>query len=353
MLINILKELISFLSILVISKEEEVHAYIGEEYLRYCKKLKIVETLDEAQNMCNNDVIDLMVINTDRFGRDSLRFIEQNIKHHPQQSIIVSARQFNDASVLIQLTNLGVAGFISKNLAIEEIFPMLLRVCNKIHEHSMLKHYVKDLEEQIAEALHIPCRKDCPRESTLTRHKLPLNILNTKEDLDFFPTTLPDYLPSNAKVDQSIYQDYFSFLTGEDRDELHDILCEIDVLLLNASTKTFVQNSYQLELLGEMFRRFGNTLMHYQFFSDTGLAIIELGQTIVTYRENMGNKGSDFDAVLSGFCSVLLNYMHEVWEKEADDPKFFNDSIINDAHMICSLVVPSSSNQTDDDLIFF
>ncbi len=354
MLVNMLKELITSLSILVISKEDEVTTYVGKEYLGYCKKLQVVESLEKAKTMCDHQEIDLVVINVDRFGRESLAFVEQNIKKHAQQSIIVSARQFNDVSIVTQFANLGVAGFISKTLAIEEIFPMLFRVSHRIYEYSILKHYVKDLEEQIIAALHIPCKENCPRESTLKQHIKPIQIPVINDGFDFFPTTEENNFVSAPKLEPSIYQDYFSYLMGDDRDELHDILSEIDVLLLSASTQTFVHDSYQVGLLGGMLSRFGNTLMHYQFFSDTGIAIIGLGQTMVTHCDGMGSKGKDFDAFLSGFCSVLQNFMDEVWQKEAEDPKFFNDSIINDAQMICSLIVPSHSNQSDDDdLIFF
>lgn len=351
MIINMLKELVASLSILVISDKDEVNSYIGKEYLKYCKKLKIVETIQEAQKFCDYEEVELVVINADRFGRESLLFVEQSIKKNMQRHIIVSARQFGDTSILVQFANLGVNGFISKSSPIEEVFPMLLRVCNQMHEHAMMKHYMRDLEEQITQVLNIPaCSKECPREATLAKHIKPTQV---DDSFDFFPDATEQTPPSFVKQDQSIYQDYFTFLMGDDRDELHDVLSEIDVLLLNTTTQTFVHDSHQVALLGEMLSRFGNTLMHYQFFSDTGIAIIELGQTIVTHRENMGNKGSDFDALLSGFCSVLLNFMNEVWEKEAEDPKFFNDSIINDAQMICTLVAPSISNQADDDLIFF
>ena len=336
-----LKELITSLSILVVSYKDETRSYIGKDYLKFCKKLQIVETLEEAKNICDSEEIELIVVNADLFGRKTLEFVEQNIKNNMHQHIIVSARQFNQPSILIQFANLGVDGFISKSSPLEEVFPMLLRVCTQIQEQSILTHYVKDLEEQVKEMSQIS--------SITIKHEAPIH---THEEFELFPSTTT----YNSSGESSVYKDYFTFLMGDDKDELHDILSEIDVLVLNVQNQSFGNNAELLIILGGMLSRFGNTLMHYQFFSDAGIAIVELGQTIVSNSQIEGSKVHQFDTFVSGFCAVLQNFIDEVWEKEASDPKFYNDSIVTDAQMICEFIVPSqshSSAQETDDLIFF
>ena len=327
-----LKEIVTTLSILVISKEDEVFSYIGEKYLKYFKKLQVAQSIEEAKESLTHQSSDLIIINIDIFGRETVAFIEEIMKNYPFVHVLISAFKYNDIEVVIKFANLGVSGFISKSTPIESTFGMMLRVCNQIHEQQIMQHYVQELEAQIFTE-----SSSCVKEQ----------ITSFKQG-EITPVVQND----------SIYKDYFTFLMPDDRDELRDVLSEIDVLLVDTSSQTLFNSPEKASSLGDMLSRFGNILMHYQFFSDTGICILELGQMIVTHSDEatLGNRGNDLDIFLSGFCSVLQNFIDEVWEKEAEDPKFYNDSIINDAQMICSLIAPSelnSSEEESDDLIFF
>ena len=326
-----LKEIVATLSILVISKEEEVFSYIGEKYLKHFKKLQVAQSIEEAKESLTRQASDLIIINIDIFGREAVSFTEEIMKNYPFVHVLISAFKYNDVEVVVKFANLGVSGFISKSTPIESTFGMMLRVCNQIHEQQIMKHYVQELETQIF-----------TESSSYIKEQITPVV---QEEINLVMQT------------DSIYKDYFTFLMGDDRDELCDVLSEIDVLLVDTSSQTLSNSPEKASSLGEMLSRFGNILMHYQFFSDTGICILELGQMLVTHSETtLGHRGNDLDIFLSGFCSVLQNFIDEVWEKEAEDPKFYNDSIINDAQMICSLIAPSelnSSEQETDDLIFF
>lgn len=357
-IINMLYEFAASLSIMVVNEEEDVRSYLGEEYLSRCKKIMFAPTIEEALSKNQNETIDVIIINVDRFGRDVFHLIDEILKKDIYQRILVSARQFNDPEILLKLSNRGVSGFINKSLALSEFFPLLLRVCKQVHDRSLLVHYVQDLEEQIVEALYIPCRAECPRAPILSKHLKPVPNFES-DDFEFFPT------PPNAAVcnvvstpttEKKMYKDYFRFLMIDDREELHDQLSDIDTLLFNAFGESQIADVQYIGVLGNALARFGNILMHYQFFSDTGICIIELGQTINEKCTIVAEKSSDFEPLLSGFCSVLQTFIAQVWDKEAEDPKFFNDSIINDAQMITNLIIPpaiSVNSANDDDLIFF
>lgn len=360
---DVLYEFTASLTIMFVNEEEDVRCYLGEEYLSRCKKIMFAPSIEEALTKQSQETIDLVVINIDRFGRDALHLIREMLKKDIYQRILVSARQFNDPEIVMKLTNLGVVGFVNKSIPLSEFFPLLLRVFMQVHDRSLLVHYVKALEEQIMEALYVPCKIDCPKASILSKHIAPESEM-IDDGFEFFPTppTSCSHAPSACNteptptVDKSIYKDYFSFLMIDDKEELHDQLSDIDTLLFNSFGEDQIADVQYISVLGDALARFGNILMHYQFFSDTGMCIIELGQTISEKCTIVAEKGSDFEPLLSGFCSVLQAFIAQVWEKEAEDPKFFNDSIVNDAGMIISMIAPplkNSNTANDDDLIFF
>lgn len=361
--VKMLYEFVSLLRILIIGEEENARAYLGDEHLSHCKKLMFASTADEALGMYEAEQIDLVIINLEKCGRDTFLLISQIFKKDIYQRILVSSSRFNDAEIVLKLSNAGVSGFINKSLDVNESFSLFMRVFMQIHDRNMLVHYVKDMEEQILEALYVPCKADCPRDGILHKHTIPAPEM-IDDDFEFFPT--PPTSCSNASsanntapiptVDKSMYKDYFSFLMLDDKEELRDQLSDIDTFLFNAFGESQIADVQYISVLGHAIARFGNILMHYQFFSDTGMFIIELGQTISEKSTIIAEKSGDFEPLLSGFCSVLQAFIAQVWDKEAEDPKFFNDSIMSDARMITDAITPpvmSFNSTDDDDLIFF
>lgn len=360
---KMLYEFVAQFSVLVVNDVEEVESYLGKAHMARFKKLHYALNLQESLDIYEKEHIDLVVINIDRLGRESFTLIEAILKKDIYQRIIVSGRHLHESSVLCELSNAGVAGFINKSMELKESYPMFLRIFRQISDRALLVHYIDALEKQTHEALSIPCRMDCPKAAVLNKHifmrPLPevfvapmVEEAVEEDDFEFFPTFTQS---SAVVVDDSMYHDYFSFLQTDDYEELHDQLSDIDTFFFSAFNSRYVDGE-SIVLLGQTFARFGNVLMHYQFFSDTGMVIIELGTTIADKAEVIGSRGSEFEPLFSGFCSVLQTFMAEVWAQEAQNPKFFNDSIMNDARMIIDMIVPpvvSASSDSDDDLIFF
>lgn len=359
---KMLYEFVAQFSVLIVNDEEEVESYLGKENMVRFKKLHYALNLKESLDIYEKEHIDLVVINIDRLGRDSFTLIDAILKKDIYQRIIVSGRRLHESAVLIELSNAGVAGFINKSMELAESYEMFLRIFRQISDRALLVHYIDALEKQTHEALSIPCRVDCPKATILSKHIFthPIQEVHVTslveevadDDFDFFPTPSHE---STLVVEKSMYNDYFSFLQNDDYEELHDQLSDIDTFFFSAFNNKYVDTE-NIVLLGQTFSRFGNVLMHYQFFSDTGMVIIELGTTIADKYDVIGSRGNEFEPLISGFCSVLQTFICEVWAKEAENPKFFNDSIINDARMIISMIIPpvaSASSNSDDDLIFF
>jgi hypothetical protein len=356
MFTDVLYEFTASLTIMFVNEEEDVRCYLGQEFMSRCKKVIFAPSVEEALAKQSQETIDLVILNIDRFGKEASYLIAEMLKKDIEQKILISAWQFNDPSIVMTLVNLGAVGFVNKSLPITESFSLLTRVFAQAHDRSLLVHYVQTLEEQIVEALYIPCRADCPRAPVFSRHLRPAPIPENDE-FEFFPTppTSCSAVVSTPTVEKAMYKDYFKFLMLDDREELHDQLSDIDTLLFNAFGEDHIADVQYICVLGDAIARFGNILMHYQFFSDTGICIIELGQNISEKCTIVAEKSGDFEPLLSGFCSVLQTFIAQVWDKEAEDPKFFNDSIINDAQMITTMITPPaiSVSSDNDDLIFF
>lgn len=171
------------------------------------------------------------------------------------------------------------------------------------------------------------------------------------DDFMFFPDSSSSVTIS--EVDNVIYKDYYSFLESDDREELYDQLGDIDTALLSAFNDNGGNPEY-ISRLGTSLMRYGNVLLHYQFFSDMGTSILEFGRMIIDESESIAMRSDDLELLISGFCTGLQTYMYEVWDKSCENPKFFNDSIINDAETIIGIIAPvQSSSDEDDDLVFF
>lgn len=228
-------------------------------------------------------------------------------------------------------------------------------------------HYVESLENQHDKALAVSCKSGCPMKEELKPLQPvamqtfefksveasaavtpPAEEEEEEDDFFFFPDTAS---VSSSSEDVSMYQDYFTFLDHDDREELYDQLGDVDAALLNAFGERGGDAQY-IGRLGASLMRYGNVLLHYQFFSDMGTSILELGKLVSDEAESIATRAGELQLLISGFCSGLQTYMNEVWDKNCDNPKIFNDSIINDAATIMGIITPAEAEYSDD-LVFF
>jgi DNA-binding NarL/FixJ family response regulator len=356
---KILKESASELTLLAVESDTRSRDAIGSNLGRFFKKIIYVSGSDEALYLCRREKFDLILVDIDTFDSDAYRFIDILHRHDSFQAMAVCSSRTDDAELMLKLLNSQIACFIPKPASYDSLCQILSKVCGKIHDRAILMHYVEVLENQQAKALDVSCRSGCPMKHELKPlseiKSLPSEpiILREEEEDDFmfFPDSS---VVSMEQIDDSIYQDYFTFLDSDDREELHDQLSDIDSALLNAFNDDIGDSQY-ITRLGNSLMRYGNVLLHYQFFGDMGTSILEFGKMISDSSEMIAERSGEFQMLISGFCSGLQTYMTEVWDNESDKPKFFNDSIINDAETIMGMMAPPkiSEGSDDEDLFFF
>lgn len=350
---RILKESASDLTLLAVEPDNKSRNAIGTNLERFFKQITYVSGNDDALYLYRREKFDLILVDIDMFDGDAYRFIDTIHRHDSFQAMAVCSSRSDDADLMLKLLNSQIACFIPKPASHDVLCQILSKVCGKIHDRSVLMHYIDVLEHQQEKALSVSCRAECPMKVELKpiepKVEVSIPVVEEEDDFMFFPDSS---VVSTEQVDDSIYQDYFSFLDYDDREELHDQLSDVDSALLNAFNDDLGDPQY-ITRLGNSLMRYGNVLLHYQFFGDMGTSILEFGKTISDNSEMIAERAGEFQMLIGGFCSGLQTYMAEVWDKESDKPKFFNDSIINDAETIMGMMAPAPVSSGDDDDIFF
>jgi CheY-like chemotaxis protein len=340
-----LKEAAYNLSVLYVEDDEVVADSFGTFLGKFFKQVTVVLSAKEALSIYGQDKFDVVIADVCMPTMDGLQLMDAIQKIDETQRIVVTSASENNTETLIELVNKGVFGFIKKPVDTKEAQRILSKVCGQLHDKQMLMHYLEELERLQQEALHIKCRTDCPMKIVLEKapeRGAAAPIVADDDDFFFFDSSAAS--KQEQEVDNSsMYRDYFSQLLAEDKEELADVLGDIDSLLL-----TTTENDGSLPRLGSMMQRYGNVLLHYQFFSDMGSTIVELGAVISSGSFSV----SEAKGIIGGFCTVLQNFMKEVWYEEAQNPKFFNDSIVNDARTIISMIATPKAS-SNDDLVFF
>ena len=365
-----LKQIAAELTLLVVEHNSYIRTDMRNSLGGFFKQITYATNTIEAIELYYDEKFDLIIIDIDMFNMYISRFINSIKKRDAFQMIVVCSMREHDPRLLMKLLNTrSIAGFISKSCISkpcnpDKIYKILAKVCEQVQDRKMLLHYIQELEE----LCHIPSTAEICAvypaqiedeqsdtlmcEDTLSSsppQNIPSEVLE-ENDFMFFPE------PSASKpieaVNNSLYHDYFTFLESEDREELNDLLGDIDTDCLNAFSNEGM-DPLHISKLGITLIHYGNVLLHYQFFSDMGASILEFGKMINNESESVATRSSDLALLISGFCSGLQTFMNEVWEKESENPKFFNDSIINDVVMLMGLITPQQSADNNDDLVFF
>jgi len=347
-----LKEASYNLSVLYVEDSLIMTEHFIKLLKRSFKNVVAVNNSEEALRIYKNDSFNLVITDMILQTVNGVSLIDAIRKIDDSQAIIVFSAH-TDCEMLIKLINSGICGFIKKQTDIHEAYKTLTRVCSEIQTKLIMNYYHAELEKLLQEILAFECRPDCPMRDVLNRKPKEESVCVVEEpEFEFFEAPVVNVATAKQN-EKSTYKDYFSFLQADDREELKDQLADIDLALLNAYDDEKSVNPEHIARLGSSFVRYANVLTHYHFFSDMGMAILELGQKIVDEREKIALQANDSKLYIGGFCSVLQTFMSEVWEKNSDNPKLFNDSIINDASTILNMIAPPKKDDNDHSLVFF
>lgn len=341
---KLLRESAYELTLLCVSDPDTLR-YVERRLTRFFKEVVCFEGHEEALEACKQRRFDILFIDLDMEKTRKCFFAESAREQSELQAIVPFSLDYQNCDLLMRLIRLGVDGFVKKPLDDQELYYTLAKICEKILDRQLLMHYLDELEK--LQQKMIPLRKQ-ESKPTEIKSKAPVQ---DDDDFEFFPSSI-EQKHSSENQDEDAYKDYFRFLQLDDKEELYDMLDEIDTAILYAFEKRQNVDQHFLKLGGALVK-FAGTLMHYQFFGDIGGAILELGRLIEEEADSMARSQDNLQMYISGFCSVLQTFMREVWEQNSGNPKFFNDSVINDAGMLVGMITPQKNDSSDDDIVFF
>eukprot|EP01022_Parablepharisma_sp_SALTPOND_P031908 TRINITY_DN8201_c0_g4_i1.p1 TRINITY_DN8201_c0_g4~~TRINITY_DN8201_c0_g4_i1.p1 ORF type:complete len:516 (+),score=8.49 TRINITY_DN8201_c0_g4_i1:374-1921(+) len=343
---KLLKESAYELTLLCVS-DAPIFEHIQKLLQRFFKEIIYLEDRKKVLELCREKSVDILLVDVDNKETRGCFFTEipKDIDRHI--GIIPMSKEYENPNLLLDLIQIGVDGFVKKPLEDEELLFIMAKTCEKVLNNQILFHYLDGLEKLQQEILEIKSR-DRKSENFLIEERLEPTLNYEEDDFEFFPVIEE----KSASLNDDIYKDYFDFLQPDDREELHDRLDEIDTAMLYAFEKSENAERY-FEKLGNELVKFSGVLMHYQFFGDMGVAILELGKLIETEANALNKNAENLQMYISGFCSVLQAFMREVWEENSGNPKFLNDSVINDAGMLIGMIMPDKTESSDDGIVFF
>ncbi len=342
---KIIKEAVSELNILVIDESDNSKIFLTESISHFFNSTTYLSNLNDTLATYKQGKYDIVWFNIDELEEYGLDVVNEIRNDNEMQPIVVfTAENKYYYNILSDLINLNIHGFINAGITSRnELYKLLSSVCTKIYNRQLFMHYVEELEN---------FQNDISKINNIHSEESQ----SEDDDFIFFPD-IPFETKEEQSTDESIYEDYFSYLLLDDKEELIDLMNDMDAAMMDAfnGSENSISSIYKV---GSIFVRFGNILMRYQFFSDIGSAIIELGNSLESNVNEVKSKADTLNMLISGFCSGLNTFISEVWETESNNPKFFNDSIINDLSLIMEMIIAPISTQNQsadngDDLMFF
>jgi len=122
--------------------QEEVRTFLADIF----KSVDLVNNGQEGLEKLAQRSYDIVITDILMPVMDGVKMIEKIRELYPQQAVLVTSAQ-NEIGNLCKLVNLEVEDFLSKPLAGEHTFNVLLRVVKCINERKELHHYRKLIEK--------------------------------------------------------------------------------------------------------------------------------------------------------------------------------------------------------------
>lgn len=338
---KVLKEVSGDLKLLYVEDEPDTRKHLADFLSHFFKEVHLAANGKEALEVCRVKSFDLVLTDIEMPVMNGIEMIEQ-IRRFDRKQHIVALSGTSDIKNLVKLLNNHICGFIPKPFEMKQAMDTLARVCSNIQDEKMLGLYMDELEGLYS--------KVNTRIEACKQQEGKSGTVSVADNLELWPTAaVSAILPET----ENLYKDYFRQLLPEDMDELRDLISDMDGILAGSFAASGDGNAEYINKLGEIFIRYGSVLLHYQFFSDVGISITELGKSLSAHSDHVAHNAREYVLLIGEFCTVLQNFLREVWEQDAGNPKFFNDSIVNDANMVIGQITPSTVGQRADDLVFF
>ncbi len=324
--VQALKVLTSSLSVLYVEDEALLRENMENSLKKLFKHVNAVRNGVEAWQAYRENSYDLVISDITMPQMDGIALTQHIKQTHPMQPIIIISGN-NESDCLVTLINLGVDRFLNKPVNKEQLIDTLYSVCSSINNAKLALEYKKCLE------------------SSNAKLEKQLRILNTQVRKE-------NIRSSNTKKEQAPFeaeQSYYLDINHEDVDELRELNDELDHDIILAFQNDKLTEDY-VYALAERYREYGSILCRNPLFSPIGTAVQKLADAIVANMEIFLENISAFRDLLESFNFVMISLRKNVMEQEADDPYFYEPSILRDIELIQNLL---TRTDTQTDIEFF
>lgn len=354
-----LKELGTSLNVLYVEDDENVQAPLNSILKRFFNKVDLACNGQEGLEKMRANHYDLVISDINMPIMNGIEMIQHALKEKLIDKILITSAH-NDADKFLALINLGVDGFILKPIDLQQLLTQLVHVCEPIHEHKMLEHYIKELESSNQELMLLNQQLDL-MVSKMETHPDKVEIKEALSQLqsssvasevepaithEAYSTVIEH---SNALSAEDFHRNYPIEL-GKKNEDLENIEDDYEMLLSKASS---FESSILLQKYTSIIERYAETLESIPNFQSLAAGIEDLSKTFSSIDD------ATIIERLMPMISSLLDTLHR-WRiavfvrRDAENIHYLDDSIISDAQALKGMLgFSDSSSENDSDIDLF
>jgi len=314
-----LRAVASTLNVLYAEDEEILRDGMHSTLSKLFANVYTVKNGQEAFELFKKEEIDIVITDINMPIMGGIELIESIHRYTDHEPKIVVLSAHNEAKLLSKLINMGVNNFLNKPVDKQIMVNLLFQACKSISDKKLLLEYQLKLEEEL--------------ESTERKNKIleqKLNQLayhvNKREPQD---KTQNEKQILQSKEDDN----YYATLLNDDKDELKDLSYELDSFITMLFKNDGLNEDY-LDKLAYAYEKYASVLNGYPEFYDIALPLTDFSHSILSLRnkfmENLHQTGIYFESLQI----TLENYRQNVWNKESQNPRFYNVSLGMDIQLI-------------------
>jgi len=296
-------------TILYAEDEELLRTSMQNSLEKLFKEVWIAKDGKEALKIFLTHPVDIILtdINMPNInGIDLIKEVQSNIKQTPA---IIVLTAYNDANILKELIDLSVDRFISKPVNKLFMLETFYVVVKKLFDAQMVKEYQLKLHIALGEA---------ERKQKILENKLEQVALYKYQQEQ----------KTNTNITQN-NNEYFNELLQEDRDEINDLLIEIDQqIMILLSSHPQIDDS--INKLSKYFKLFAKVLNSYPEFLDISDAMQHFSIDLLEHKDTVEQQLEDMIINFESIYHTMNMFVKNIWNQKNSDPKFYNPSLISD-----------------------
>lgn len=324
------------LTVLYAEDDEAIRGEIEQFLSRFFKKVLIAQNGEEAIGLFQKIEIDLILTDINMPKINGVDFIK-NIKSLDRDiPPVVVLTAYGEYSQLIELINLNVDGFLMKPILTKNLLQILNKICSNIQNQVLLKN-------------------------TLSRLSKQNRVLKTKLDLLAKEKNIKESskkIEKRVEIDESekvekerTYIEHYKSLLREDVEELKELSSETDSFINMLFNKDKVIDRAYLPKIVDVYRKYARVFNSYYIFSDIGVELVELANTIVNGFDIIEkSQKSDIAILMESLHFSFEHFILNVWEHKSKEPTFYNKSIISDIKTVKNFF---ENRDVEDKIEFF